>query len=159
MRLAQESYPLWRELEAESGTPLLELYGTLDIGIWSPNRDALAACGVAFELLDPDEIERRFPVRVESGEHALFQADGGIVYADLALEALLPRPARGRRAPRGRPGRLVEEHDDAVMVAGIRARVASSSRRELGAEALRRRCEPDARDGVVLQQVASRSRP
>jgi sarcosine oxidase len=88
VRLAQESYPLWRELEAEAGLTLLELNGTLDLGDWEPNRAALAACGVASEVLDAAEIGRRFGIRVEPGERGLYQEDGGIVLADLALETL-----------------------------------------------------------------------
>ena len=63
MRLAQESFPGWRALEAECGRPLLELHGTLDLGNWEPNRDALAACGEPFEVLGGAEIERRFGIR------------------------------------------------------------------------------------------------
>src|SRR5919112_3478123 len=75
VRLAQESYPLWRELEAEAGRPLLEFHGTLHLGDWEPNRDALAACGVAFEVLDAPEIGRRFGIRANAGERGLYQAD------------------------------------------------------------------------------------
>ena len=88
VRLAQESYPLWRELEAEGGETLLELYGTLDLGDWEPNRKALTACGVESDVLDRAEIERRFAIRVEPGERGLFQRDGGILLADRALAAL-----------------------------------------------------------------------
>ena len=52
IRLAQESFPLWRELEAESGRELLELHGTVDIGDWQPNRAALDECGIESEVLD-----------------------------------------------------------------------------------------------------------
>jgi sarcosine oxidase len=125
VRLAQESYPLWRELEAEFGRPLLELHGTLDLGIWEPNRDALAACGVAFEVLEADEIERRFPVRMEPGTRGLFQEDGGIAYADLALEALLASArAAGAEVRADVRVETIEEEPDAVTVAGVRARAA-----------------------------------
>jgi sarcosine oxidase len=89
VRLAQEAYPLWQQLEAAFGRALLDQPGTLDLGDWQANRDALAACGVPFEVLDAAEIERRFPLRIDSEQDGLFQADGGIVYADLALQALL----------------------------------------------------------------------
>ena len=88
VRLAQEAYPLWQQLEAAWGRALIDQPGTLDLGDWEPNRDALTACGVPFEVLDAAEIERRFPIRPAAGERGLFQADGGIVYADLALQAL-----------------------------------------------------------------------
>ena len=123
VRLAQESFPGWRALEAESGWPLLELHGTLDLGDWEPNRDALAACDEPFEVLDAGEIERRFGIR--AGEAGLFQADGGIVYADRALEALRDSAAGAGVEVRER-ARIdaVEEEGDAVSVGGLRARAA-----------------------------------
>ena len=122
VRLAQESYPLWRELEAEFGRPLLELRGTLDLGDWEANRDALAACDVGFEVLDSAEIERRFPLRMEPGASGLFQEDGGIVYADLALEALLASAAAaGVQVQESVRVEAVEEVADSVLVAGVRA--------------------------------------
>ncbi|MBA3348182.1 MAG: FAD-dependent oxidoreductase, partial [Actinobacteria bacterium] len=78
VRLAQASLPLWRALGAECGEELLELHGSLDLGDWSADRDALAACGAAFEILEAVEIERRFPLRVNAGTRALYQPDGGI---------------------------------------------------------------------------------
>jgi sarcosine oxidase len=89
VRLAQEAYPLWRELETGWGRALLDQPGTIDLGDWRAHRDALAACGAPFEVLDRAETGRRFPLRLEHGETVLFQPDGGIVYADLALQALL----------------------------------------------------------------------
>ncbi|MBA2461119.1 MAG: FAD-dependent oxidoreductase [Actinobacteria bacterium] len=86
--LAQEALPLWRELEAECEEVLLELHGSIDVGEWKANRDALASCGAAFEVLDRTEAERRFELRLESGEQALFQAEGGVALADRALRAL-----------------------------------------------------------------------
>jgi len=125
VRLAQETYPLWRELEAECGQALLEQPGTLDIGDWQANRDALAACGVPFEVLDAAEIERRFPIRIEPGESGLFQADGGIVFADLALQALLASAAAaGAHIREQLRVDSVEEDGDGVVAGGVRARLA-----------------------------------
>ena len=125
VRLAQQSYPLWRELEAESGRALLELHGTLDLGDWEPNRDALAACGIEHEVLDAAELERRFPVRAEPGERALFQADGGIVRADEALAALAgSAAAAGAVLREGVRVEAVEERADGVAAGGVAARVA-----------------------------------
>ncbi len=87
VRLAQESYPLWRELEAESGQVLLELHGTLNLGDGQPNRDALAACGEPAEVLGAGEIRRRFGIDTEGGS-GLLQPDAGIARADLVLAAL-----------------------------------------------------------------------
>jgi sarcosine oxidase len=120
VRLAQESFPLWRELEAESGTTLLDLHGTLDLGDWEPNRDALAACGAPHEVLDAAEIERRFPVRAETGSRGLFQADGGIVHADGAMVAL----AAGLEIRERHRVDAIEEGTDGITAGGIRARAA-----------------------------------
>ena len=125
VRMAQEAYPLWRELEADCGRALLDQPGTLDLRDWRANRDALAACGAPFEVLAAGEIQRRFPIRVEPGESGLFQPDGGIVFADLAVQALLESAvtAGARVREQLRVG-SVEEDGDGVVVGGVRARVA-----------------------------------
>ena len=120
VRLAQESYPLWRELEAECGRALLDLYGTLDLGDWEPNRAALTACGIASEVLEASEIERRFPIQAEPGSRGLFQADGGILRADAAVAAL----AEGVEVREGHRVDVIEEDGNSVSAGGLRARVA-----------------------------------
>jgi sarcosine oxidase len=125
VRLAQESYPLWRELEIEFGRALLDQPGSLDLRDWQSNRDALTACGVPFEVLDAAELERRFPIRVEPGERGLFQADGGIIFADLALRALRDSAeAAGADVRERLPAESVQEDGDGVVAGGVRARVA-----------------------------------
>jgi sarcosine oxidase len=88
VRLAQEALPLWRELEAEAGTTLLELHGSIDLGDWGPNRDALAACGVRHEVLERTDAERRFGLALEAGERGLLQPEGGVALTDRTLDAL-----------------------------------------------------------------------
>lgn len=125
VRLAQEMFPLWRELEAEAGRTLLRLHGTLDLGDWAPNRAALAACGEPAEVLDAAEIGRRFPIRVEPGTSGLFKREGGIVLADLALEALRDGAiAAGAQVLEGTRIGSVEEDGDSVVAGGVRARAA-----------------------------------
>src|SRR5215212_3115595 len=68
VRLAQEAYPLWQQLEAAFGRALLDQPGTLDLGDWQANREALAACGVAFDVLSAAEVERRFPLRLDADQ-------------------------------------------------------------------------------------------
>src|SRR6188768_45207 len=118
VRLAQESFPLWRELEAESGVPLLDLHGTLDLGNWAPNRDALTECGVPFEVLDAGQIEHRFGIRTDPGDSGLYQADGGIIVADAAVEAL----GAGLEVREGCRVETIEEDDGGVRAGGVRAR-------------------------------------
>ena len=120
VRFAQETFPLWRELEAESGRRLLDLHGTLDLGDWEPNRDALAACGAPFEVLDAGQIEQRFGIRADAGESGLFQADGGIVHADEAVAAF----ADGLEVREHVRVETVDEDGDGVTAGGVRARVA-----------------------------------
>ena len=120
VRLAQEAYPLWRKLEAECGEQLLELRGTLDLGGWEANRDALNACGVACEVLGGTEVERRFGIRLEPGEHGLYQADGGIAYADRVLSAL----ATGVQIREHSRVESIDETDGGVLVGDMLAHAA-----------------------------------
>lgn len=125
VRLAQESYPLWRELESECGQALLEQPGTLDLGDWRANRDALAACGAPFEVLESAEIERRFPIRIEPGGTGLFQPDGGIILADVAVQALLASAAAaGAHIREHLRVDSVAEDGQGVLAGGVRAQVA-----------------------------------
>lgn len=123
VRLARASYPLWRELESECGRPLLALHGTLDLGDWEANRRSLAACGEPFEVLDAAEIGRRFPIRAEGS--GLYQRDGGIVRADLALAALREGAiAAGSQLREGTRVDSVDEDGEAVVAGEVRAKVA-----------------------------------
>jgi sarcosine oxidase len=99
VRLAQEAYGGWRELEREAGRQLLELSGILELvrSEAEGSRRAFQELGVAFELLDRDQVARRFPVHVPNGMHALYQADAGIAYASRARHAFLAG-ARNRGA-------------------------------------------------------------
>ena len=127
--------------------PLLDLHGTLDLGNWAPNRDALTACGVPFEVLDAGQIEHRFGIRADPGDRGLYQADGGIIVADAAVEAL----GAGLEVREGCRVEAVEEDDDGVSAGGVRARVAVVTAGAwapalAGVDAI-----ADRRDGLVLQ--------
>ena len=90
VRLAQEAMGLWRELGAESGETLLELYGLVEIvqTLEESTAHTLEACGVRWERLDGAEAERRYPIRVPDGSFVVVQPEAGIVRADKALAAL-----------------------------------------------------------------------
>ena len=97
VRMAQEALPLWRELEDESGKQLLDLNGIIEFvrGKGEGSRLALEEAGATVELLDADEVVRRFPmVRPPEGSTAVFQSDAGIVRASDARHAF----ADGARA-------------------------------------------------------------
>lgn len=90
VRLAQSSLPGWRELEADSGMPLLLTTGSLDLGGFAAtNARALSACGVPFETIDRAAASARWPLRFEVGEQALFQPDAATILADRALQAFV----------------------------------------------------------------------
>jgi sarcosine oxidase len=85
VRLARRAYESWSEVEAEAGTPVVTITGGLDLwppGSATPIEDytgSLRAEGVPFELLDADEVIRRWPQwRLDEGTTGLFQAQGGI---------------------------------------------------------------------------------
>jgi sarcosine oxidase len=90
VRLAQDALPLWRELEAESGETLLELYGLVEVvrTLEESTAQTLEACGVAWERLDREEAELRYPIHVPERSFVVVQPEAGIVRADLALKAL-----------------------------------------------------------------------
>ena len=94
VRMAQASGEAWRELERERDVQLLVRSGSLDLGpVAAETARALSACGVRFETLSADEVRSRWPLRLDEGETAVFQADGGIVLADHAHRALLESAA------------------------------------------------------------------
>ena len=96
VRLATAADAAWRELEAERGERLIERVGSLDLGpVAADTRRALAACGVRCETLSAAEVSARWPLRVDQGETAVFQPDGGITHADRAHAALLAGAIEG----------------------------------------------------------------
>jgi len=117
VRLAQEAMGLWRELEAESGETLLELYGLVEIvqTLEESTAHTLEACGVRWERLDGAEAERRYPIRVPDGSFVVVQPEAGIVRADKALAAL-SRGLDVREGMRVSPDEL--DADVVVVTAG-----------------------------------------
>jgi sarcosine oxidase len=91
VRMAQEAFAGWHELEEESGSELLELNGLLEVVLDADHssRDGLAGAGARFELLDGREAQDRWPIRVPDEWTVLFQPEAGIVRADLARNAFL----------------------------------------------------------------------
>ena len=117
VRLAQEAFELWRELEAETGEKLLELNGLVEVvrSLEESTAETLEACGVAWERLDREEAERRYPIHVPEESFVVVQPEAGITRADLALKAF----AQGldvREDTRVRPDQL--DADAVVVTAG-----------------------------------------
>lgn len=121
VRMAQEALPLWRELEAESGEALLQLNGIIEFvrQEGEGSRSALEASGAAVEVLDADEVGRRFPmVAAPADSQAVFQADAGIVLAAKARHAFLDgaRANGARLVQERRVDRLHDLDEDVVVV-------------------------------------------
>jgi monomeric sarcosine oxidase len=118
VRLAQEAQAGWRRLEAEGGRKLLQLHGLVELGS-SPHltsADALAACGVEYELLDADGV-RALGATLPDGWAALHQPEAGIVLADDARRAFLDGArSRGARVETGRRVVSVDELEGDVVV-------------------------------------------
>ncbi|MDX6409052.1 MAG: sarcosine oxidase [Gaiellaceae bacterium] len=119
VELAQEAFAGWRALEQESGQELLELNGLLEL-VERPaqsSRDALAAAGAEYELLDSEGARSRWPVGVPAGWTALFQPEAGIVRADLAHRAFVDRArAHGARLREGTPVESLDDLDAKAIV-------------------------------------------
>jgi sarcosine oxidase len=117
VRLAQEALALWRELEDETGETVLELNGLVEIvrTLEESTAPTLERCGVAWERLDAEEAERRYPIKVPAGSFAVVQPEAGIARADKVLAAY----ARGldvRQHTRVAPDQL--DADVVVVTAG-----------------------------------------
>ena len=88
--LLVEALPLWRELEAESGTDILELTGIANHGA-NPHFDeihtALGGAGIPAEFLSLGDASERWPgIRFDS--RVLFNAEAGRLNANRAVAAL-----------------------------------------------------------------------
>jgi sarcosine oxidase len=114
VRLAQESFALWRQLEADTGETLLELHGLVEIvqTLAESTAPTLERCGVVWERLEGEEAERRYPIRVPAESFAVVQPEAGIVRADKALAAF----ARGLDVREGTRVRPDEVDADVVVV-------------------------------------------
>lgn len=85
--MAQEALGLWRDLEREAGTQLVQTTGGFDVGAHiAENAAALEECGATYELTDGAAARGRFPV-MDIGDDVpvLFQRDSGVIYADASI--------------------------------------------------------------------------
>lgn len=99
LALLQEALPLWRELEAETGSPLLDQVGIVNHG---PNpafgeiARAVEAAGFEAPFIEPAEAERLWP-GIRFDQRVLFTPQAGRLNADLSVAAL-QRAAGGHGA-------------------------------------------------------------
>ena len=85
VRLAKRAYETWSIVEAEADERIVTITGGLDLWPADPAipkadyTESLAAEGVPFELLEANEVMRRWPQwRLDEGTTAMFQAQGGL---------------------------------------------------------------------------------
>lgn len=119
IELARTARDCWRELEAASGADLLVATGSVDHGAAAGVQaieSAMAAAGVGFESLDPEEAGRRWPGMRFDGP-VCHQPDGGRIAADRALQAMTVEfERRGGEARWSAPARAFEPTGERVRV-------------------------------------------
>jgi sarcosine oxidase len=128
--LVRAAYPLWRELAAEAGEPLIDITGIVEIG--APDTElvsgTLAASrqhGLAHDVLDASTLRRRFPLfQVPDHYIAVFQPDGGFLRAEPAIRALLARArAAGAELYTGEIVCAIEPRGERVRVVTTRGTI------------------------------------
>jgi monomeric sarcosine oxidase len=91
--LAKAAYPLWRQLEAEAGEPLMHITGGIDFGhpdaaTFKATLEAAHQHNIPVEHLTPDEAMRRFPALTIPQDHqVVYQADYGLLNASACVRA------------------------------------------------------------------------
>ena len=99
-RSALRALERWRELEAETGTPLFEPVGLAWFarsadGFEARSRPVLERLGVAHEWLTPDDARRLFPSLDPNGLDAvLWEPGAGVLYARAATQPLATSAVR-----------------------------------------------------------------
>jgi sarcosine oxidase len=95
VEMAMQALPLWRGLEEESGRSILTTIGGYDFGppdSLAANARALASRAAAVEMIDGQEVMRRFPaVLLQPDIAVLHQPDAGVVAAEVAVAAFVER--------------------------------------------------------------------
>jgi sarcosine oxidase len=98
--LVRRAYDQWRDLERDTGVPLLTTTGGLMLG--APDSFAVGGAlataraeNLPHELLDPAEVRRRFPAFTPA-EHevGLYEEIAGLVRPEAAIRVLLQRAQR-----------------------------------------------------------------
>ncbi|HWG01242.1 MAG TPA: FAD-dependent oxidoreductase [Trebonia sp.] len=90
VRLTGQAGELWRQLEDESGQPLIHVTGGLDFGAardLGRLHETLTACGVRADLVPPAEARRRWP-GFGFDSPVVYQPDAGALDPDRAMSAM-----------------------------------------------------------------------
>ncbi len=121
--LVARAFELWRELEAETGIPLLTVTGALMIG--PPNGELVAGAlrsarehQLPHRLLPAEAARRRFPQhRIDRDEVVLWEARAGVLRPESAIHAAVARArALGARVLTGLRVARVEVGGEEVTV-------------------------------------------
>lgn len=121
--LVREAFDLWRELERETGTPILTITGGLMIGrpatgvVRGVLRSAEAA-GVTHQTLTAEEIKPRFPqFRLAADEVAVVDETAGVLDPELAIKTAASRAVQlGARIHTGLRVSSIEPAANGVVV-------------------------------------------
>jgi sarcosine oxidase len=117
VRMALESLPGWRDLEAEAGETLLSTTGLLSFGSeLAELEEAMVAGGATPELLDHQAVVDHYPALSIRGA-AVLDTAAGVLAADKVLAALARlAPARGAELRLGVEVFGLEPGEDRVRV-------------------------------------------
>lgn len=114
---------LWRELERDSGMPILYQYGGLSIGDangrYLPTLlDSIRACGAEHEVLTREEVAKRYPQHeLDDNDLAVYDPHAGYLRTDTAvLGAVEAAQQRGAEIVRDCRIRSIRESDDGVTI-------------------------------------------
>ncbi len=123
--LLQEAFPMWRELEALSGTRVLNMTGALYIG--KPSAGAIVGAqasakehGLDVELLDAPAMRMRYPGHVLGDDDvAVLDRQAGFLNPEGAVTAMLQQAPDVRRDHRvGSVEKLLADFDSVVVAVG-----------------------------------------
>lgn len=129
--LARRALELWRELEAQSGETLFKEVGCLNIGpvdgsLVGGARASAEAHSIRHEMLDSDELRRRFPAFNPDRETvALWEPEAGALFPERCITAHLARA--GAEGAELRFDEMVDEWE--VDGEGVRVRTAKGEYR------------------------------
>lgn len=129
LEMAQLAYPAWAELEQRSGQRLIQITGGWDCGPAGCQQLAeletnFQSYHVPYERLTAAESNRRFPqFHLDEGSEAIYQPDGGVVFATPAVQAIWQlTQAAGATTITGERIEAIEANGETVQVRGTSGR-------------------------------------
>jgi sarcosine oxidase len=135
VRLTQEAYADWADLENTSGQDLVTVVGGLDLFPPEPAispadyLDSLSAVGIDHEVMGPDEVRERWPqIRLPDGTLVLHQRGAAIVPAGRGTALMQDLARRAGAELRGQsPVRVVRARDAGVELETPDGRVSAGA--------------------------------